>query len=333
VRKRVVDLTTQRPALDLVSYGRRGQGQPRSLTAADIAHVSRTVRRVPEVIIKVSGGARTLAGVRAHLDYISREGHEPVETDEGIRLQEKGLENALVESWDLDLDAQRHHTQRSIAAGRKLPKLVHNLVFSMPQGTPPDKLLAAVRVFAREKFALRHRYAMALHTDQGHPHVHVVVRAKSEQGERLNIRKATLREWRRDFAQYLRDFGIEANATERSVRGEVTPRKHDGIYRAMLRGESTHYHEQAAAAQDARSGSARKADPGRDRLMTTRSQVVHGWNAAAEILDEQGQGELAAMVRRFVRQIAPVRTEQEWLVERIRGRETSISRPDPTRTR
>jgi hypothetical protein len=98
VRKRVVDLTTQRPALDLVSYGRRGPGQPRSLTAAEIAHVSRTVRLVPEVMIKVSGGARTLAGVRAHLDYISREGHEPVETDEGIRLQENGFENALVES-------------------------------------------------------------------------------------------------------------------------------------------------------------------------------------------------------------------------------------------
>jgi hypothetical protein len=42
---------------------------------------------------------------------------------------------------------------------------------------------------------------MALHTEQGHPHVHVVVKAVSEQGARLNIRPATLREWRRDFAQ------------------------------------------------------------------------------------------------------------------------------------
>jgi hypothetical protein len=38
-------------------------------------------------------------------------------------------------------------------------------------------------------------------------------------------------------------------------------------------------------------------------------------------------------VRKFVRQMAPVRTEQEWLAERIRGRDASISRPDPTRTR
>ena len=69
-------------------------------------------------------------------------------------------------------------------------------MFSMPAGTPPDKVLAAVKNFAREEFGLKHRYAMVLHTDEPHPHVHMVVKAVSEQGVRLNIRKATLREWR-----------------------------------------------------------------------------------------------------------------------------------------
>ncbi|MGO9933142.1 MAG: hypothetical protein ACLPV8_15225 [Steroidobacteraceae bacterium] len=40
----------------------------------------------------------------------------------------------------------------------------------MPAPTPPDKVLAAARKFAREKFA-QHRYAMVLHIDQKHPHV------------------------------------------------------------------------------------------------------------------------------------------------------------------
>jgi Large polyvalent protein-associated domain 7 len=44
-------------------------------------------------------------------------------------------------------------------------------------------------------------------------------------------------------------------------------------------------------------------------------------------------GELAAMVRRFVRQMPPARTEQEWLTQRIHNREASVSRPDPVRTR
>ena len=41
----------------------------------------------------------------------------------------------------------------------------------------------------------------------------------SEQGERLNIRKATLRDWRRKFAQRLREQGLEATATERALQG------------------------------------------------------------------------------------------------------------------
>ena len=126
----------------------------------------------------------------------------------------------------------RRHTDRSVAYGRKPPKLVHNLIFSMPKGTPSDKLEAAVRAFALDRFALQHRYAMALHTHQGNPHVHLVVRALSEQGVRLNIRKATLRDWRQQFAAHLREQGIAANATERAVRGATRVPKTDGVFRS-----------------------------------------------------------------------------------------------------
>jgi type IV secretory pathway VirD2 relaxase len=306
--RRVVDLVgQQKPLLEIVSYARRGPGH-RSLTIAEVQYVSRTVRRVPEVMIKVSGGARSLRGVRAHLDYIGREGEGVIETDDGAQLQEKGFEKALVEDWDLDLDEGRRHTQRAVAKGRKPVKLVHNLVFSMPKGTPPNKVHAAVRRFTREKFALQHRYAMALHTDQGHPHVHVVVKAVSEHGERLNIRKATLREWRRDFAQYLRDLGVEANATERAVRGEIKPQKSTGIHRAMLRGASTLWRERAhSVARDLASGGL-KPEPGRERLLATRRDVIRGWNAMAQVLDAQGQRELAVAVRRFVDRMPPPQT-------------------------
>ena len=49
----------------------------------------------------------------------------------------------------------------------------------------------------------------------------MVVKAVSEQGVRLNIRKETPREWRREFARHLRTLGIAANA-DRFVRGETT---------------------------------------------------------------------------------------------------------------
>jgi len=93
--KRVVDLREQRALLDIASYGRRGPGH-RPLTRAEVEHVSRTARHVPEVMIKVSGGARSVRGVQAHLDYIGREGEGVIETDDGAQLQEKGFEKALV---------------------------------------------------------------------------------------------------------------------------------------------------------------------------------------------------------------------------------------------
>ena len=91
-----------------------------------------------------------------------------------------------------------------------------------------------------------HRYlcSSVLHTDEPHPHVHLIVKAVSEQGVRLNIRKAILREWRSRFAHHLRQEGIAANATDRFTRGEIKSPKLDGIYRPMHdpKRYSTHMH-------------------------------------------------------------------------------------------
>lgn len=330
MKKRIVDLReAQRPLLDIVSYGRGGARHGRPLSRADIAHVSRTARRVPEVIVKVSGGARTLRGVGAHLDYIGREGKGVVETDDAVKHQEKGFEKALLKDWDLDMDAHRRHTQRAVAAGRKPPRLVHNLMFSMPKGTPPDKLYEAVRRFSMERFGLEHRYAMALHTDQGHPHVHVVVKAVSEQGQRLYIRKATLREWRRDFAQHLRALGVEANATERAARGESRKPKKDGIYRAMKRGESTYVREQAEAVARDLSRGGLKPEPGGERLRATRRDILDGYREFTEQAQREGRQDLADLVRRFAERMPPPMTERQWIAEQLR--QHARTRDAPTR--
>jgi hypothetical protein len=316
-KRRVVDLREdQRPLLDVASYGRRGPGN-RPLSNAEVAHISRTVRRTPEVLVKVSGGARSLRGVAQHLDYISREGRGEVHTDDGDRLQGRGFEKALPNDWDLDLEAHGRRSERAITAGRKPPKLVHNLVFSMPKGTPADKVLHAVKVFAREKFALKHRYAMALHVDQGHPHVHMVVKAVSEQGVRLYIRKPMLREWRRDFAQCLRDLGVEANATERSARGETRTTKRDGIHRAMLRGRSTHMRARTEAIARELAEGRLQPEPGQRLLLETRRAVLDGWQGLVDILQHEGYAQLAGVVRRFAETMPPALTEKERLTRQL----------------
>jgi hypothetical protein len=286
-----------------------------------VAFITRTVRRAPEVMIKMlNQGGRDLGPVAGHLKYIDREGELPIETDEGDPLKGKGASTALLDDWDLKLDARRppsaDHKPRQ-EAGKK-PKLVHKMIFSMPAGTPPEKVLAAVKDFAREEFGAKHRYAMVLHNDEPHPHVHMVVKAMGHDGTRLNIRKATLREWRREFARHLREHGVAANATERAARGVTRPQKRDGIYRAERRRNSTHWRQRTAAvAREMRPDGEIKPGPGKAELLETRYRIVRGWNAIADDLARQGQADLAQDVRRFVTQLPPVRTEREWIRDRI----------------
>src|SRR5689334_9562466 len=99
--KRIVDLRGGgRPLLDLVSHGRNAPGRGPSYSSAEIAHAVRTARGAPEVMVKVSGGSRTLRGVASHFAYIGREGRGDIETDDGQILHEKGIEHALLKEWD-----------------------------------------------------------------------------------------------------------------------------------------------------------------------------------------------------------------------------------------
>lgn len=306
------------PLLDIASYARRGPGRRDRLTPAEIAQISRTVRRVPEAVVKVlSRDSNKFASVANHLNYIGRRGELELETDDGDRIEGKDLGHQVMEDWDLDLDEHRRQLDLASAGGREPPKLVHKLMLSMPPGTSPQGVLTAARSFFREEFALKHRYAFVLHTDEAHPHVHAVVKAVSEQGIRLNIRKATLREWRSEFARHLREQGIEANATERAVRGERRVNKIDGIYRARCRGASTHIRARVErAAADLGNGN-RQPDPGKSRLLRTRKEVERGWRALDEILNAEGQERLAADVRRFASKMPAPSTEREQIADAL----------------
>jgi hypothetical protein len=312
VPRRVANLSgNERPLFNVASYARRGPEERIHISAAEIAQISRTVNRAPEVMVKVTRGATSGHGVIAHLQYIDRHGHLEIETDEGERLVGEGVEQALVLAWDLRSQEARARAPYAGRSGRKPARLVHNVVLSMPKGTAPEKLLAASRAFAREQFGLKHRYGLVLHTDQDHPHVHLVIKAVGEDGKRLNIRKATLRHWRQDFAAQLRARGVEANATERAVRGRSASPLKDSIYRAALRGESSYLRWRVERVFDQLRGGGIKATPGKAKLLETHQNVRAGWLNAADVLTAAGHKRLADQVRRFVSQMRPALTTDE----------------------
>lgn len=324
----------EEPLFDLVSHGRGGPREVgRHFTTAQIEQIRRTVQRAPEAVVKVlPRDSNDLKAVGKHLDYIGRNGKLELETDDGERLGGRAG-RALLDDWDLDIDDVRRQATLGATKGRKPPKLVHKLMFSMPPGTPPNKVLGAVRNFAREEFWGQHRYAFTLHTDEPHPHVHLVLRAVSEQGVRLNIKKATLRHWRSELARNLRLLGVEANATERAVRGETRKAKKDGIYRASLRGDSTYVRAQAeAVAAELVKGNAH-VEPGKRTLVETRRQVENGWRAVASLIAKDGHQDLANDVRRFVDRMPAAKTERESIAHELQQciRDPRVRDQSPTR--
>ncbi|RYF55379.1 MAG: relaxase [Comamonadaceae bacterium] len=333
--------------LDIVSYGRRGPSGEIRLGTPQVDQIKRTVRRTPEVMVKVSGGGRDSGTVGAHLKYIGRHGRLPVCTDEGMEIQGQSAIQELLEDWALDLCASQYRPKPAPVGKDTRPKLVHNIVMSMPAGTPHEKVLAAAKVFARENFALQHRYAMVLHTDQAHPHVHLVVKCEHEfePEKRLYIRKATLRQWREQFAELMREQGVAANATPRQVRGVVRRPYRDPIHhrlRAMRafaelgtearcgRNEpkpSTFIRKKVMdMIQQMRTGVA-VPDAGKTRVQETRNAVLEDWQATAQALRRQGDHELSGQVERFVQQMAPAKTDAQQLAERWAAQTKPVEKP------
>lgn len=339
-------------ALDIVSYGRRGPGATLRFGADQIAQIERTVGRTPEVMLKVSGGGRDVGGVDAHLRYIGRHGKLPMETDEGLTLQGRGAAKEIVADWHLDLCRSQYKSKPADAQKDTRAKLVHNIVLSMPAGTPAEKVLAASRVFARENFALQYRYAMVLHTDQAHPHVHLVVKCEHEfePGKRLYIRKDTLRQWREQFAALMREQGVAANATPRQVRGQIRKPYRDAIHHRLraLRTFAQGPTGERAKRRPPKTSTFMRAtldsvlqilrtergalDAGQEAMQGTRRDVAADWRATADALRRQGEAELAARVDGFVARMPAVQTDAQRMAERWKE-QARIRAPERTNTR
>lgn len=309
--KRLVSFGREAAWLDIVSHGRRGPDQSAPLGPQHHEAIARTTGNVPEVMVKVTGGGRNVQQVKDEIGYFGRNGAIEIETDDGERLVGEGIPTQLVNDWNLELEELQGRTPYTGTPGRRSPKVVYNLLFSMPPGTQPQKVLAAAKKFAFEKFALSHRYAMVLHTDRKHPHVHMLVKAKSEQGIRLHITRPILREWRQSFARYLRELNVPANASDRKSRGQTQPRKKDSIYRAHLRGESTHMRARAERVAAELARGRLQPEPGKADLLKTREEVRRGWIALSKQFAAEGETELANQVTQFMASMPEPKTENE----------------------
>lgn len=285
------------------------------------AQAWRTVTKVPEVMVRVSGGGKNLQHVKAHFDYISRNGKLDMVNDQGERISGKDQVADLFDSWDMDL-----------SKGQGTNRQAFNVVLSMPAGTDPEKVLAAAQGFARETLYGKHQYAMVLHTQESdphkdapaHPHVHLIIKAEGYDGKRLHIRKATLQTWRETFAEQLRDRGIEANATPRVVRGVTKKAKTPAIYHLEKRGESKIRAEKLNEAKAELNAGTQEMKPWERAILNRRNKTLREMLQAAKQYEGEGDIALATAIRKHAADLPKPETERHQLKKEIVEKVTRI---------
>ena len=268
-----------------------------------LANLRAAALKQPEVMVKIprrtSSNSKGMRGVRNHLDYISRKGDIPIETQDGEQLLGKTAVNDLTRDWQkLNIPDESKHREAL------------NIVLSMPEHTNPDAVLNAARKFAAEQFA-GHQYAFALHHEAHspgepkHPHVHLCVLMRDEFGQRMNPRKNDLFEWRVRFAEKLREEGVPCAATRRQHR-EQSQKPENGQLRAMRkRGVLSNVHkQQAQELVEALKTSDRPKHPFLKEAMQTRGIVLEEYGAIAKELYKMGHKAEAKIISGLAKDVA-----------------------------
>jgi hypothetical protein len=242
------------------------------------------VRRAPQVMVKVTGGGRGIQAIAAHFRYISKNGRLDIEDERGETMRGREALHALTDDWrfggtlidDIPAPGQRREA--------------FNLMLSMPRGTDPLIVQKAAREFAQTELA-DHKYVMVLHDHQANPHVHLSVRAESKHGKRLNPRKADLHRWRETFAEKLRGYGIEAEATRQATRG--LGRKYDALWRIK-------------ANEEGRLRRSRSGNHSGPQASATRADALEAWmqvGRALAVSGEPADRDLARSIAAFIKEM------------------------------
>lgn len=291
------------------------------------ARLERIAARAPEVMVKVTGRTRDGAHLRAHLDYISRNGQLELEGADGALITSRRDVADLADEWGATVSG---HKPR-----RKDSPLSHSVILSMPAGTSEIVVRDAARSFAADMFAGRHDYVFTLHTDTPRPHVHLAICSRGHTGERLNPKKADLELWRQTFAQALRDRGVEAEATPRRARGVTRKAERTPLRKIRDRQEAgdgpmaqvrrSAYREAAGAAFQGRT----ERTPWEQRIVARQQAVRSLYLTQAQLLgrsSDPADRALGAKVEAFVRSMPQPDTQRLALARELRAANKALGR-------
>jgi len=304
------------------------------------AKLARIVKGAPEVMVKVTGRQKGASHVQAHLDYISRKGKLALDTRDG----------EVLDTTEDVADRRKEWTEMTPYWRQKTTVCSVSMVFSMPEGTDPEIVKASVRAMAESEIADAHDYVMALHTDTPRPHVHLTVRARGDDGQRFDPRKADLFHFRERFAEELRARGVEAEATPRRARAIGPKGRSMALAKIRLRAKVS---SGAISLSDIRLNQhAASVATGMAQMPEFIARAKERWSeisgnyraAAIELAKspESADRQLAAEVQAFLKDRSSISMGPELLAQRYReaakitkedDKNKPVIRPGPVRSR
>lgn len=269
------------PARSRVTHGRPMTLRQRAVHVRQRLQAA-VQRRSAQAVVKVTGGGRGMRAIAAHMRYISKSGRLEMEDEKGLVLRGREALKALGQEWRLGGGYIPEESTRREA---------FNLMLSMPRRAADAlSVQRAAREFAQATFP-KNKYVMVLHDHQAQPHVHLSVRAEASDGRRLNPRKADLQRWRETFAERLREWGVEAEATARAMRGPA--RQPQALWRIRA-AEGGRLREEGKG-----SGPANALVGSRQAAMQALHQVAKALTISEDVRDQH----LATQVERYVRDV------------------------------
>jgi type IV secretion system T-DNA border endonuclease VirD2 len=304
-------------------------GDTGSLSFSGKARLARIARKAPEAMVKLTGRSRGGAGhLKAHLDYITRNGRLQAETHDGERIADRDALRALHDDWLLANCAN--------ARGSPRPNATQSVavILSMPPGTPADRVEAAARTWARERFGGKYDYLMARHDDTKHPHVHVSVRAVGHNGKRLAPGPDDLQQWRERFARELRRLGVEAEATPRQARGHVRKANPIAVHHTEQKGVEPRVRsaDRRFAEKEARASKPSQPRDWSREIQVRQESIRRAYLGHADVLaqGDTADRQLARDIKRFVADMpVPLTRRQVMAVELRRVLERQPGRGSP----
>ncbi|WP_326405355.1 relaxase/mobilization nuclease domain-containing protein [Methylibium sp.] len=312
------------------SSGRAGPVAKRARFETQRAVYERIARNVgghAQVMVKITSKGYNHGQAGAHASYITRHGKLTAEDELGFVLGDAAAVREKLDGWRLTRDTI------FLDGTRRLRQTLH-FTLGMPAGTDPSKVLEGARRFAQREFA-GHQYVMVLHEPQSdpkpgapaHPHVHLALRALSEDGYRISVDKEDLLYFRSAFAEQMRLLGVQANASRRIERGE-TKRSRSRALQEVIKRDKT-----AAKLWRARRLPDLSLPPGTSMNEALR-MAKDDYRLVVDQLSRSNREadlQFARAARHWVDQFPIVRATRELMDERAQLLEQSLSQEAPSR--